>query len=482
MLLTPWLHQCATRPHAVALVEEDGTKVTYEALLAQAQAVAAALQSEGMKPGQRVAVHLERGIAAVIALFGTLLAGACYVPLDVKNPRERRTFIIEDADVAAVLGTGDPPQDWGETPWLDIARCPRAQPSGVTCLESGPAMILYTSGSTGHPKGVALSHGAVATFAAWAAALVNLCPNDRIANSTPFFFDLSIFDLYAVLGRGASLHFIPARWFLAPARLGAWLQEQKISGWYTVPSLLSFLAYKGNLTRTPPAALRFLMFAGEVFPTPDLLRVANALPHTALYNLFGPTETNVCCYWPVDRSRLDPLQPIPIGLPACGAELKIDPGSGELSVRGPTLLSGYWSEGRLHNALDSAGWYPTGDRVSRDERGEYRYHGRLGRMLKCSGYRVEPAEIEAVLHGLAGVAACAVVGLDDPAAGQRPAAALVPASPLTLETVRRHVQQQLPAYMQPCRYLLLDALPRLGNGKVDYLQVRTLLETGRHDR
>ncbi|WNV04438.1 AMP-binding protein [Candidatus Methylospira mobilis] len=475
MLLTPWLYQCMVRPDAIALAEND-KQITYATLLERAYAIAAALQAMGVRPGQRAAIQMERGIAAAAALFGALLAGVCYVPLDIKNPPERRAFIIKDAGAAVVLGSGDQPQDLAEgTPWFNIDLCPPAQPFDVKILESDLAMILYTSGSTGHPKGVALSHGAVAAFAAWAAGLVKLCPCDRIASSAPFFFDLSTFDLYAVLGRGASLHFVPSNFFLAPARLGAWLQEQKISGWYTVPSLLSFLAYKGNLTKKPPD-FRFLLFAGEIFPTPDLLRLANALPHTALYNLFGPTETNVCCCWPVERSRLDPLSAIPIGLPACGAVLEIEPGNGELWVRGPALLSGYWSEGRLHNALNSAGWYPTGDRVSRNERGEYSFHGRLGRMLKCSGYRIEPAEIETVLCGLDGVAACAVVGLHASATGQHPAAALVLEQPLTLHEVRKHVQRQLPSYMQPYRYLVLDMLPRLSNGKVDYLQICTLLE------
>jgi amino acid adenylation domain-containing protein len=475
VLLHPFLEQCRTRPEAVALAE-GGREIRYGELLERARAVAAALRELGVRPGQRAAIHLDRGIAAVTALFGTLLAGACYVPLDLKNPPARRGFILRDADVAAVLGSGPPPEGWDGAAWLDVAACPAGQPSTVASRESDPAMILYTSGSTGRPKGVALSHGAVAAFAQWAAGLVDLRPDDRIASSAPFFFDLSTFDLYAVLGRGASLHFVPDALTLAPARLGAWLRERAIGGWYTVPSLLAFLAYKGNLSAAPPEALRFLIFAGEVFPTPDLRRLAEALPGTALYNFYGPTETNVCCYWPVDRDRLDPAQPIPIGVPACNDELRIDEASGELWVRGPTLLSGYWSQGRLHPALNSEGWYPTGDRVSRNEAGECLFHGRLGRMLKCSGYRVEPAEVEAALHGVPGVQACAVVGIDDPAAGQRPAAALALAPPLTVGEVQKALKQRLPAYMQPCRYRVVDELPRLPNGKVDYLRVRALLE------
>jgi amino acid adenylation domain-containing protein len=475
MLLEPFLRQCRRRTEAPALREGE-REIGYGELLERSQAVAAALQRLGVGPGRRAAIFLERGIPAVTALFGVLLAGAAYVPLDLRNPAARLAFIARDADATALLGVGEPPDWWQGQPWLDVSACPSAPPSPVVVEATDLAMILYTSGSTGRPKGVAMSHGAVAAFAGWAADRVDLRSDDCIASSAPLFFDLSTFDLYAVLGRGASLHFVPAPLTLAPARLSAWLREQAITGWYTVPSLLSFLVYKGNPAETPLEALRFLLFAGEVLPTPVLLRLADWLPQTALYNFFGPTETNVCCYWPVDRSRLNPAETIPIGLPACGATLRIHEPDGELWVKGPTLLSGYWSEGRLHGALNGEGWYPTGDRVSRNAHGEYLFHGRLGRMLKCSGYRVEPAEIEHALDALPGVRESAVVGLDDPTAGQRPAAALALAPPATLGEVRKALQLKLPAYMQPSRYLAVDALPRLGNGKVDYLRVRALLE------
>ena len=261
-----------------------------------------------------------------------------------------------------------------------------------------------------------------------------------------------------------------------PAKLSAWLRDQAISGWYTVPSLLAFLAYKGNLAHTELSTLRFLIFAGEVFPTPALISLAQALPDTRLYNFYGPTETNVCCHWAVDRERLHPEQPIPIGTPAAGDELLVHEESGELWVRGPTLASGYWTEGRLQPLSNGEGWYATGDRVSRNALGEFLFHGRLGRMLKCSGYRVEPAEIEASVQRIAGVKACAVVGVDDPAAGQRPALALSLQDSVALMEVRRRLQRELPFYMQPSRWLQLDDLPRLPNGKVDYRRVMSLME------
>lgn len=474
MLLTPFIRQCRQQPEAVALVESD-RYIAYGDLLARAQSVAAGLQTRGIQPGQPVAVHLDRGIDAVIAIFGVLLAGACYVPLDLKNPKPRLSFIIADAKIHTVLGLGDAPAWLDASLWLDIDACSGETPTPVELSADSLAAILYTSGSTGQPRGVAISHGAVASFALWAADLVAVQGNDRIAGSTPFFFDLSTFDLYAVLGAGASLYFVPSALTLSPARLTDWLKEQAISGWYTVPSLLAFLAYKGNLAQTSLVSLRFLIFAGEVFPTPALINLAAKLPRTALYNFFGPTETNVCCYWQVVRERLQADENIPIGQPAADCEFHLDAETGELWVRGSSLASGYWQQGRLQPFLNEEGWYPTGDRVSLVD-GEYRFHGRLGRMLKCSGYRVEPAEIEAAVNAMTGVIDCAVVGIDDPAAGQRPALALALESSTTPTEIRTALLRQLPSYMQPSRCIVLEELPRLPNGKLDYRHVQTLLE------
>ncbi len=475
MLLAPFLYQCRHQPEAVALVD-SGRYLSYGDLLIRAQSVAAGLQALGVQPGQPVAVHLDRGIDATIAVFGVLWAGACYVPLDLKNPKPRLAFIVADAKVHAVLGLGNAPAWLDESLWLDIDACLYETAKPVETSSGSLAAILYTSGSTGQPRGVALSHGAVASFALWAADLVALQNNDRIASSTPFFFDLSTFDLYAVLGRGACLYFVPSALTLSPARLSAWLKEQAISGWYTVPSLLAFLAYKGNLAQTSLQSLRFLLFAGEVFPTPALIDLAAKLPQTALYNFFGPTETNVCCYWPVGRGRLVADENIPIGLPAVDCELHLHAETSELWVRGSSLASGYWSQGRLQPFLNGEGWYPTGDRVSWAN-GEYRFHGRLGRMLKCSGYRVEPAEIEAAVNAMAGVRDCVVIGIDDPTAGQRPALVLALEPPATPAEIRTALIRQLPSYMQPSRCILLEELPRLPNGKLDYRHLQALLET-----
>ncbi|BCX89879.1 L-proline---[L-prolyl-carrier protein] ligase [Methylomarinovum tepidoasis] len=476
-LLGPFLTQVAARPNAPALREGDLT-LSYAGLARRAAAIAIELDRLRLPPGTPVAIDLPRGIDAACAVLGILAAGHPYLPLDPKAPPTRRQAIVTDARAGAVITW----ENRTELPTV-LPRgehdAPLVGPSQVETL----AAILYTSGSTGRPKGVALSHGAIAAFADWARDLVRLTPADRIATIAPLAFDLSTFDLFSVLGAGSCADFLPDGLTMAPRRFTQWLAARGITGFYTIPSLLGFWACKGGLAEIPLPALRFLLFAGEPFPTPALRRLADALPRAALFNLYGPTETNVCCCWPVDRDRLDSEDPIPIGRPACGDELKVDPGSGELKVRGPTLLSGYWREGHLRPALDREGWYATGDRVEVNEYGEYVWRGRLDRMVKIAGHRVEPAEVEAALLALPGVTAAAVVACDTPDAPRLHAAVVGDGTPAAL---RLALRARLPGYMVPARITRLPALPRLANGKPDLEALRRQLtgkrKAGREDR
>lgn len=477
-LLTAFDRQCRNAPDRPALIESE-RRLSYREVWVNTEHLAAHLAAR-IEPGARIALALDRGIDAVIAILSILRCGACYIPLDIKNPAQRLRFIVNDADVHCIIGQGSCP-DWLDTPalWLDIEQLPKPAKLVKPPVAIDPealAAILYTSGSTGTPKGVALSHRALHNFADWAARTFKLKADDRIASLAPFYFDLSVFDIFSSLSAGASVNFVPAGLTLSPSRLTAWLLEQRITVFYTVPSLLGFIALKGGLTEQPLPDLTTLLFAGEVFPTPQLKKLCELLPETDFYNLYGPTETNVCCYWPVDRARLDGDQPIPIGHPACASELKIDTETCELLVNSANNLSGYWRQGRLTEAMEDGGYYRTGDKVSLNERGEYCYHGRLDRMLKCSGYRVEPAEIEALILQCPEVAGCAVVGIEDSTSGQRPAAALVLHPDGQLNGIVKTIKQALPAYMQPCRLSVMDALPLLDNGKTDYQTLQRQLE------
>ncbi|MGR9105676.1 MAG: amino acid adenylation domain-containing protein [Gammaproteobacteria bacterium] len=477
-LLSAFDRQCRSAPDRIALVEGD-RQLSYGQLRARVKVLSnRILRRKSLC--RRVVVALDRGIDAAIAIFAVLDAGACYIPLDLKNPAERLSFILGDADPQCVIGIGPRP-DWVHEAglWLALGesgRCDRKSPEPSRIEAERIAAILYTSGSTGSPKGVALSHRALFNFADWAADAFEIGQNDRIASLAPFHFDLSVFDLFSTLTRGGEVHFVPSALTCSPSRLTAWLGEKKITVFYTVPSLLAFIALKGSLSTTPLLDLRVILFAGEIFPNARLKMLCDLLPHVDFYNLYGPTETNVCCFWKVDRERLNIDQPIPIGRSACGAVLKIDEATGELWVKSANNLSGYWRGGRLAEPLSIDDFYPTGDKVSLNRQGEYCYHGRLDRMLKCSGYRVEPAEVEAALFCCPGVLSCAVVGLKDWSGGHRLAAALVLKPSADLDVIVKLLKQKLPPYMLPGKFKVLESMPSLSNGKVDYRKLLQQLE------
>ncbi len=470
-LLEDFLANLSSHPRSCCLVE-GGLRLSYREVAEKAGGVARQLLTLTLPEGYPVAVALPRGIDATCAVLGILASGRCYLPLDLKAPRLRQRWILEDSRAVAVIGHAP----WNDLtlPWITIDTISPTPLEPLPLEMENLAAILYTSGSTGTPKGVALSHRAIHAFSDWAKELVSLGPEDRIAAIAPLHFDLSTFDLFSSLSSGASIHFLPEGLTIAPSHLTAWLSDTAITGFYSVPSLLSFWSWKGNLSASPLPDLRFLLFAGETFPTARLRQLAGYLPHTRLYNLYGPTETNVCCHWPVERETLDSDHPIPIGYPACGDRLYIAPRHNELWVQGPTLASGYWQQGQLHPFLNEEGWYQTGDRVGRNDQGEYVYRGRLDRMLKVSGHRVEPAEIEAALLSLPQVIECAVVGIED-WEGIRPAAAVVMQQDEAIPTIRALLKRTLPTYMLPSTIRRLDSLPRLSNGKPDLVSIQAIL-------
>lgn len=425
-----------------------------------------------IKPGARIAIGLPRGQEAAAAIYAVLSIGATYVPLDMTNPDSRLKDILLDAQVALVIITGTK-QSWCSEGinWLaaeSISDACKVDSEPHEIYESGAselAAILYTSGSSGTPKGVALSHGAMSAFADWAGEVFSVTNRDRIGSLAPFYFDLSVFDLFTSLRFGASVHFMPNSLTLSPVEMANWLEENKITLWYTVPTVLTFLTLKGDLSKERLPNLRKVLFAGEVFPTTHLLKLSQLLPHVEFYNLFGPTETNVCCYWAVDRKIIEGLANIPIGYPACNDEICID-STGELLVRGPSLMSGYFSKGTLSYPFDENGWYRTGDCVSVGPDGEFYYHGRLDRQLKCHGFRIEPGEVEKALYNFPGVEECAVFGIEN-RSNTSLVACVGSLNVIPLIDLVKYLKNHLPSYMIPERVEQMRMLPRLSNGKLD---------------
>ncbi|MFC0036971.1 amino acid adenylation domain-containing protein [Actinomadura rayongensis] len=462
--------QARVSPGAIAIDAPDG-HWTYAELDAAADGVAHALARLGVRRGDRVVLWLPKSARAIAAMQGVLRLGAAYVPVDPLAPADRAALLVADCAPRAVV------TDPGRAPQLTAAgvRVPlltgRTGPAGPVPdvpgrREDDLAYILYTSGTTGTPKGVCLSHRNALAFTTWAAAELRATPGDRFANHAPFHSDLSVLDLYVAFAAGASVHLVPDEAAFAPRRLVEYVTGRRITVWYSVPSALVLMVREGGLADAGPAALRAVLFAGEPFPPGPLRRLRAALPDARLLNLYGPTETNVCTFHEV--TVVD--GPVPLGRACCGDRVRAlrpdgteaAPGEpGELVVDGPTVMLGYWGR------PPRRGPFATGDRaVLRD--GVYHYLGRDDARVKLRGNRIEPGEIEAVLASCPGVAEVAVV-VTGTGADARLVAHVVPEGergPGPLE-IRRHCAPVLPPAMIPGDVRHVRALPRTCTGKTD---------------
>lgn len=440
------------------------------------------LLKEGINQQDKIGIALSRGVWATTAIYTSLLLGGCYVPLDLTNSPERLLYIVQNAGLKIIIGSGAKP-DWVTgIKWIDF-NCihtsnmvPKDSPFvKVDCSPENLKVILYTSGSTGKPKGVAIPYRAVETFVKWTGNTFHINNLDKIASLAPFYFDLSLFDLFTGPYYGATIYFMPKALTINPTKLSKWIEQNQISVWYTVPSMLVFWSLKGTIEKYSFPNLRLILFAGEKFPSKYLISLISILGRTKFYNLYGPTETNVCSYWPAIKSEISENNDIPIGIAACNAQLKLD-NNGELLVKGPTVAAGYIGNNNiLTNILDRDGWYHTGDKCSLNIREEYLFHGRLDRMLKCYGHRIEPGEIESVAYQFPEIKECVVIGVKDDFNNLIPALCFSSEIEIDIKQFKMFLKTKLPSYMNPTKIKYFKILPKLSNGKLDLVTIQQLL-------
>jgi len=473
MKLHHLLRESAARDSGRPAVIAPEETLSYGELDARSEALARALAAAGVGPGERVGIDLDKSAQAVVALFGVLKTGAAYVPIDPRSPAKRAAFIVDDCRLRALLTTrarfAGLAVEIRQMPacvlladagWEVVANTPK----GTSGFHDFPdlAYILYTSGSTGEPKGVMLGHGAALAFVQWGCARFFLKPGDRLANHAPLHFDLSVLDIFGAVAAGAAVALVPPAASVFPRSLADWIERQAISVWYSVPSALTQLALRGGLERHRLERLRLVLFAGEVFPVRHLRRLMELAPRAAYFNLYGPTETNVCTAYEVSAPPAADGPPLPIGRACCGDEVFLD--GDELCVRGPTLMHGYW--GRAARRPGDA--YRTGDLARLDAAGEWHYIGRRDAQVKSRGYRIELGEVEAALLKHPEVLEAAVIALPHEEFGcvLRAAVALRGGAGAA-SSLAAFCAERLPAYMVPAEFDLRDALPRTPNGKVD---------------
>lgn len=519
--LADYLQASADRfPQHTAIVDPDGSSLSYADLHERSSRVAAFLKSRGVVPGDRVGLLLPKSAATLTAIFGILKARAAYVPVDYSAPSARISSIFKDCQVKAIftnatglnalqkeygdslpetviVGDCDPANmDGSGTTWkIALDHPPLQELSAATHKDL--AYILYTSGSTGIPKGVMLSQENATSFVDWCSSVFSPTEHDRFSSHAPFHFDLSILDIYLSIKHGASLHIVSEDLGKSPKELAQFIADRKLTFWYSTPSILALLAQFGNLQNLDCSSLRMVFFAGEVFPVRHLRALTGFWPHPRYFNLYGPTETNVCTFAEVPSSiPADRTEPYPIG-PACShcAPLVLDADKvevkkgeeGLLYISGPSVFQGYWNRPNENAAAflerDGIRWYCTGDVVREDPQEGFIYVGRRDRMVKRRGYRIELDDIECALYRHAGIREAGVVAGMIGGEQTKIVAYLVAGSdpkPGVIE-MKMFCGQNLPNYMNPDSFVFMDSLPRTSTNKVDYqMLLRKLREDTKH--
>lgn len=498
-------------------VNFKGNSLTYSDLEKKSNQLAAALSQSGVKTGDRVGIMLNKSIEAIISIFGILKTGAIYVPIDVRTPTSRVQNILKNCDIQLLISsstivksitndsgcdlplryimlidskTDTASDDVNNISILSFETALKEQ-KGINfqsnIADVSPAYILHTSGSTGLPKGVVISHLNALTFVNMAAEFFNIESKDRLCSVAPFHFDLSVFDIFVAFKKGATLVLMPEYLPTFPVKLAEYISNQGITVWNSVSSLLSMLAEKGALEKYTFDAMRIVHFSGDILPVKYLRILKNHMKAAEFYNIYGQTEANSSMYYRVKEIRDDNWK-VPIGKPFPNFEIflldenghtQTAPGNeGELYIKAATVALGYWknkketnekfvTDPRDHNLISRC--YKTGDIVRIDEEGNFIFVGRKDHMIKSRGYRIELAEIETTLNSHPLIRQAVVIAIPDELIGNRLVGhvSLVEKGDLSNNDLYSFCASLLPKYMIPEVFKFHDMLPTISTGKID---------------
>lgn len=521
-LLQNWVkRQAESRPDARAIVFGNES-LTYAELDQRSNQLAHLLREGGCRKGDRVCILMPKLPDAVVSMIGALKAGCMHVPIDPASPAVRVARILESCQNRWILAAGSVMPLLEElladerfrrtisVGWLDSEKVEaktfqpefsrsdlQVAPTRALAQEgeaSDPAHILFTSGSTGTPKGVAITHSNVIAFVGWALEHFGIDHTDRFSGHTPFHFDLSTFDIFGAFAAGAELHLVPSGVALLPPKLVEFIRDSQLTQWFSVPSVLNYIAKFNALRQGDFPSLRRVLWCGEVLPTPALIYWMKHLPHVRFTNLYGPTEATIASsYYDVPACPKDSQEQIPIGTACGGEELLVldedlDPVPprhvGHLYIGGAGLSPGYWRDPEktaaafLPDPRCSVGpgasiknrLYRTGDLAWEDDSGCIYFVGRADSQIKSRGYRIELGEIENALNSCEALQEGAVVAIQaENFGGWMICCAYVPrnGANITQALLRKHLEKLVPAYMLPVRWMQYPALPKNANGKVD---------------
>jgi D-alanine--poly(phosphoribitol) ligase subunit 1 len=491
-------------PDRKALLWSAGSAVTFAELDRLSDRVARFLVKQGVSRGDRVCIRLDKCTFSYSVIIACLKVGAPYFVVDPANPAARAHHIIEKCTPKVVFTAKESPLEINlggvfVVDKEDQLRSLDGIPDDpfvpeVDITGSDPAYIMFTSGSTGFPKGAVMSHGNLLNFIAWARTQFDVTPDDIFTNVNPLYFDNSVFDVYGSLFNGASLVPFDAATIKDPYEILQRIDALGCTIYFSVPSLLVYFQTLKLITPNVFTRARMIMFGGEGYPKTKLKELYDCFhPRVKLVNVYGPTEcTCICSAYDVsdvDFAALDGYSPLGSLIPNFSYEILSDRDeivalgeTGELCLSGPCVGLGYFNEPELtrnafrqnpRNTLYHEWTYRTGDLVRLSaEDGKIHFVGRTDSQIKHQGYRIELGEIEHALGCVAGVDEAAV--LHSSRDGTSLIVAVVASrAGLTVATLRKEAAALVPAYMVPGRVEILERLPKNANGKID----RNLLKT-----
>ncbi|MBE6041062.1 MAG: amino acid adenylation domain-containing protein [Clostridiales bacterium] len=503
--ITDYLDETASRLPDKAAYVDSNRAITFREIRDEAYKLAGALAESGVfkKP---VGIFLDQCAEVVPSIMGVAYAGNFYSILDVDMPEARIDKILETFEPAALITSrkfADKAEsilrEYGRDVKLVIYEDEQEKPlTGRTeaiidlikekVVSTDLLYVLFTSGSTGIPKGVAQSHGAVMAEVEWLPTTVCIDEDTVFANQAPFYFVMSTLEVFQTVKNGCTTYIPPRMAFAFPGMLMEFLIENKVNTVYWVPTLLCMFANMGALEEEELPPLRLVMASGEVMPVKQLNMWMDAFPDAVFVNQYGPTEmADICAYYIVDR-RFKDTESLPIGRACEHMDLIIlnendeeaAPGEeGELCGRGPSLAYGYYNnpektaEVFVQNPLVSAyeeKIYRSGDLVRLNERGELIYVTRKDFQIKHMGHRIELGEIETAASSLEGMERCACV-YDD----VRKMIVMFCTGSIEEDKVIEGVRALVPEYMVPSKVIKMDVLPLNLNGKIDRKGLKGLL-------